>query len=127
MFRLDTRTGQTVAAYSAGDQAPADKPDPLDSVDGGSQTMHMHRMVRTQLYPDTNTHRRRQLAERQGRKVSDLVREAVARVYGPSETDARISTLEGISGLWQDRADLGVTDACVIRLRRDTRRKRTKA
>ena len=92
------------------------------------RTMYIHRMVRTQLYLDTDTHRRlRELADRQGRTVSDLVREAVARAYGPSETDARISTLEGISGLWQDRADLGATDAYVRRLRRDTRRKHTKA
>ncbi len=85
-------------------------------------------MVRTQLYLDNDTHRRlRELADRQGRTVSDLVREAVAPAYGPSETDARISTLEAISGLWQDRADLGATDAYVRRLRRDTRRKRTKA
>ena len=85
-------------------------------------------MVRTQLYLDTDTHRRlRELADRQGRTVSDLVREAVARAYGPTETDARLSTLEGISGLWQNRADLGATDAYVRRLRRDTRRKRTKA
>lgn len=90
--------------------------------------MYIHRMVRTQLYLDAQTHRRlRELADRQGRTVSDLVREAVARAYGPGESDARRTTLDAINGLWQDRADLDDTDAYVRRLRRDTRRKRTKA
>jgi hypothetical protein len=90
--------------------------------------MYIHRMVRTQLYLDAQTHRRlRELADRQGRTVSDLVREAVARAYGPSESDAKRSTLEAINGLWRNRADLGDTDAYVRRLRRDTRRKRTNA
>jgi len=42
--------------------------------------MYIHHMVRTQLYLDVRMHRRlRELAERQGRTVSDLVREAVGR------------------------------------------------
>ncbi len=90
--------------------------------------MYIHRMVRTQLYLDAGTHRRlRELADRQGRTVSDLVREAVTRAYGPTEAEARLSTLDGISGLWQERADLGATDAYMRRLRRDTRQSRRKA
>jgi len=40
-------------------------------------------MVRTQLYLDDQMHRHlRELSEQQGRTVSDLVREALARAYG---------------------------------------------
>ncbi len=82
-------------------------------------------MIRTQLYLDEAIHRRlRELAEKQGRTVSDLVREALARVYAPAEEGLRVSTLEGIEGLWRDRDDLGPTGAYVRRLRRDTRRNR---
>ena len=82
-------------------------------------------MVRTQLYLDVELHRRlRDLAAKQGRTVSDLVREAVARTYGTIEVEERLATLEGITALWRDRKDLGGTDAYVRRLRRDTRRSR---
>lgn len=85
-------------------------------------------MVRTQLYLDDRMHRRlRELADRQGRTVSDLVRDALTRAYGTNQPDERLRTLEGISGLWQDREDLGATDAYVRRLRRDTRRAQPRA
>ena len=85
--------------------------------------MYIHRMVRTQLYLDEEVHRRlRELAERQGRTVSDLVREAVARAFGAGNIDQRISTLEGITSLWRDRRDLGDTGSYVRQLRRDTKR-----
>ena len=89
--------------------------------------MYIHRMVRTQLYLDDEVHRRlRELAHRQGRTVSDLVREAVARAFGAGDIDQRINTLEGITSLWRDRRDLGDTDSYVRRLRQDTRRLRKK-
>ncbi|MEX0690768.1 MAG: CopG family transcriptional regulator [Gemmatimonadales bacterium] len=81
-------------------------------------------MVRTQLYLDDDLHRQlKAAAARQGRTVSDLVREALAHAYG-TETDARLETLEGVAALWHDRAKLGGTDAYVRRLRRGTRRRR---
>jgi len=87
--------------------------------------MYIHRMVRTQLYLDERIHERlRRMADRQGRTISDLVREAIARAYGTELADERITTLEGISSLWRDRADLGDTDAYVRQRRRDTRRRR---
>jgi plasmid stability protein len=89
--------------------------------------MYIHRMVRTQLYLDDDIHRRlRALAARQGRTVSDLVREAVARAYGSGPVDDRLTTLQGISGLWRNRADIGEAGAYVRRLRRDTRRNRNR-
>ena len=81
-------------------------------------------MHRTQLYLDDEMHRQlRAVARRQGRTVSDLVREAVAQTYGLAGADERANTLQGIQGLWRER-DLGDTRAYVRRLRRDTRRVR---
>lgn len=89
--------------------------------------MYIHRMVRTQLYLDELLHRRlKTAAAKQGRTVSDLVREAIARAYGAPEGHERVTTLEGITSLWRHRSDLGDTRVYVRRLRRDTRRsKRT--
>jgi predicted transcriptional regulator len=85
--------------------------------------MYIHHMVRTQLYLDEKVHRRlRDLAEQQGRTVSDLVREAVARAFGAGNVDQRLTTLEGITSLWRDRRDLGDTGSYVRHRRQDTRR-----
>lgn len=87
--------------------------------------MYIHHMVRTQVYFNEHVHRRlRELAEKQRRTISDLVREAVARAYGADPEDARAATLAGIDGLWRDRNDLADPDAYVRRLRGDTRRTR---
>jgi hypothetical protein len=84
-------------------------------------------MVRTQLYLDEEMHARlSELADRQGTSVSDLVRHALARVYGRGEPERRLRTLKAIEGIWRDRKDLGETGAYVRRLRRDTRRGRAK-
>ena len=85
-------------------------------------------MVRIQLYLDEDIHRRlREAADRQGRTVSDLVREAMARMYGAGEADERLATLDRIASLWRDRDDLGDTRAYVRQLRRDTRPRRRPA
>ena len=84
-------------------------------------------MIRTQLYLDEDIHQRlRGLADKQGRTISDLVREALARAYGAGHIDERITTLQEITSLWRDRDDLGATDAYVRRLRRDTHRGRSR-
>lgn len=89
--------------------------------------MYIHRVVRTQLYLDEEIHARlRDLARKQGRTLSDLVREALTRAYGEGGSDERIRTLDAIEGLWRDRDDIGKADAYVRRLRRDTRRTRRK-
>lgn len=83
-------------------------------------------MVRTQLYLDEEMHARlRELAHKQGRSVSDLVRDALSRVYAPSGLDERLSTLHAVEGLWRDRDDIGTTHEYVRQLRRDTRSRRT--
>ena len=89
--------------------------------------MYIHRMVRTQLYLDETVHRRLQdLARKQGRTISDLVRDALVRAYGAG-ADERESTLRAIEGLWRNRGGIGDTREYVRQLRRDTRRRRLKA
>ena len=86
--------------------------------------MYIHHMVRTQLYLDEAIHARlRELARKQKRTISELVREALLRAYGPGAPDERLQTLKAIRGLWQDREDIN-SRAYVRRLRSDTRRKR---
>ena len=94
-------------------------------LDGVQEAVYIHHVRRTQLYLSEDLYRRlRDAAGQQGRTVSDLVREAVARAYGAPEAEARINTLEGIASLWQGRRDLEATGAYVRRLRQDTRRTR---
>ena len=90
--------------------------------------MYIQHVHRTQLHLDRELHARlKSLAERRGSTVSELVREALLQVYGPAQTDAEITTLKHIAGLWRGRRDLGDTDAYVRRLRRDTHRRRNAA
>jgi hypothetical protein len=90
--------------------------------------MYIHRMVRTQLYLDEEIHARlRQLARRQRRTISELVRDALVRAYGGPTADERLRTLKAIEGLWHDRRDIGDSSAYVRRLRRDTHRLRRPA
>jgi len=63
-------------------------------------------------------------ARRQGRSLSELVREALAKAYGADREDERRSSLKAIVGLWKDRRDLPTAGAYVRRLRRDDRSKR---
>ena len=87
--------------------------------------MYIHHMVRTQLYLDEAIHARlRDLARKQKRTVSELVREALLRAYGTGGPDERLDTLKAIRGLWKDREDMVSSHAYVRRLRSDTRRKR---
>ena len=87
--------------------------------------MYIHRVIRTQLYLDEAIHRRLQaLARRQGRTLSELVREALAQTYGKPHADEREATLRAIEGLWRDRDEIGDSTVYVRRLRRDTHRLR---
>ncbi len=85
--------------------------------------MYIHRMVRTQLYLEESVHRHlRALARRQGRTLSELVRDALMQVYGKPRADEQEATLRAIEGLWRDRDDIGDPTEYVRRLRRDTHR-----
>ena len=80
-------------------------------------------MVRTQMYLDDEMHERlKSLARKQGRSVSDLVREAVARAYAPVGVNERQQTLRAIEGLWQDHEEVGDAHEYVRRMRADTHR-----
>ena len=82
-------------------------------------------MIRTQLYLDEQIHARlRDLARKQGRTVSELVRDALLRAYGTAGPGELLASLRAVSGLWKDRDDIGDTREYVRRLRRDTRRVR---
>ena len=103
----------------------APHPDKLLGIADTQTPMYIHRMIRTQLYLDEELHRRlRETAARQGRTVSELVREAVARSFGVTDVDERIATLDRAASLWRDRDELGDTHAYVRQLRRDTHRSR---
>jgi predicted transcriptional regulator len=87
--------------------------------------MYIHHVVRTQLYLDEAIHRRLQaLARRQGRTLSELVRDALMQAYGKPHADEQDATLRAIEGLWRDRDDIGDPTEYVRRLRRDTHRLR---
>jgi len=85
--------------------------------------MYIHHVTRTQLYLDEAVHQRlTRLAKQQGRTLSELVRDALARVYGAVGPAEQLRTLRAVEGLWRDRDDLGGTHAYVRRLRSDTKR-----
>ena len=82
-------------------------------------------MVRTQIYLDEAVHARLiEIARKQRRTLSDLVRDAVTRRYGLGNVDERLRTLRAIEGLWRDRKDIPDTHEYVRRLRRGTRRRK---
>lgn len=68
--------------------------------------------------------RLRVLARKQGKTVSELVREALERSYGSGSVEERLRTLKAIEGLWRDRKDIGTTYEYVRNLRKDTHRLR---
>jgi hypothetical protein len=74
-------------------------------------------MVRKQLFLDETMHARlRALARKQGRTVSELVRDALARAYGTSTADEELRTLRGIVGPWRDRKDIAAAATAGLRL-----------
>lgn len=83
--------------------------------------MYNYIMMRTQI---SLTATERQLldaeAERTGRSISALIRDAVAQVYGSKQdAEADISAIESAFGSWLDQAESG--EAYVEQLRSGTR------
>lgn len=82
-------------------------------------------MKRTEIYIDDAMHARlTAVAQRQGRSLSDLVREALTKAYGADREDERESSLKAIAGLWKDRSEPPAAGVHVRQLRRGTRSKR---
>ena len=104
------------------------RPDPpalRSSLTPVAAAMYIHCVTRTQLYLDEAIHDRlRELARKQGRTISELVRDALVRAYGLPGADRRIDTLKAIEGLWRDREDIGAARGYVRQLRDGTRRAR---
>ena len=70
--------------------------------------MYTYIMIRTQLYLPDDMHRRlKQLAEARGTSLSELVREALDRIYAPAADEAVWREhIRGGAGLWRERDDL---------------------
>jgi macrodomain Ter protein organizer (MatP/YcbG family) len=82
-------------------------------------------MIQIQIDLEAELHARLTvLAHRQGRTLSELARDVLARAYRADPSGQRKDSLDAISGLWKDRRDLPGTRAYVRRLRRDTRTNR---
>lgn len=97
----------------------------MRQVDMAPGTVYIHRVIRTQLYLDESLHARlRDLSRKQGRTISELVREALVRAYGAGGVDQEFESLKAIFGLWKDRDDIGSTEEYVRRLRDDSRREK---
>jgi hypothetical protein len=87
--------------------------------------MYIHRVIRTQLYLDERLHARlKDISKKQGKTISELVREALVRLYGSAALSEELRTLDAVAGLWKDRADIGDTREYIRRLRDDRRRTR---
>ena len=64
-------------------------------------------MVRTQLYlTEEERNRLLKLAQRTGKKQSELVREAVDAYLDKQTSNERAKTLRDLAGIWKDRDDL---------------------
>ncbi len=84
--------------------------------------MYIYRMIRTQFYLEDAMHARlTALARQQGRSLSELLREALAKAYVTGREADLKNSLMAIEGLWKDRIDLPSTDAYVKQLRSDAR------
>jgi hypothetical protein len=83
-------------------------------------------MRRTQLYLEDDMWQALRVRARQsGSTMSELVRKAIRDTYLGSSID-RKAAMDGIMGLWKDRADIGDPQEYVRKLRKDTRLDRLK-
>jgi hypothetical protein len=83
------------------------------------------KMRRTQiLLPDDQWKELYTISRRQSTSVAELVRRAIAQAY-PVRRRARFNhTLDAVTGMWQDRQDLGSTESYIRALRKAKRLER---
>ena len=73
-------------------------------------------MVRIQVFLDDAMHALlRALASQQGRSVSALVREALARAFSTGGAEEQMRNWKAIEGLWRDRTDMGALNTVSCR------------
>jgi hypothetical protein len=81
-------------------------------------------MRRTQLYLQESIWKSLHLrSKREGKTISELVRQAVKDKYGKSSEDRRAAML-GVVGLWKDRQGIADSTSYVRKLRKGKRLKR---
>jgi len=82
-------------------------------------------MKRTQLYIEEDIFKTlRRISKERAVTISELVREAVRKVYiGEKPVDAEF-ILKEAAGLWKDRKDIKSAEQYVRAVRKDTRRER---
>lgn len=82
-------------------------------------------MKRTQLYIEDDVFRiLRRISREKTTSISELVRDAVRKVYALEKPDDAEEVLREAAGIWQDRKDIKSADQYVRQMRKDTRRER---
>jgi predicted DNA-binding ribbon-helix-helix protein len=82
-------------------------------------------MKRTQLYLEEDIFKTlKRIGKERSVTISELVREALQRIYGQERPDDAASILREAAGIWKDRKDLGSAEEYVRAVRKDTRRGR---
>lgn len=83
-------------------------------------------MRRTQIYLDERQQRElHRAAERTGKTVSALIREAIDARFATTSNEHFLEALRtGAFGVWRNRADLGTVESYVRRVRRGNRIRR---
>ena len=64
-------------------------------------------MVRTQIYlTERQRDELKAMAKSEGKKQSELIREAIDRLIDDSSQQARREALDSLAGMWKNRTDL---------------------
>ena len=82
-------------------------------------------MKRTQLYIEEDVFKTlRRISKERSTTISELVREALRKVYTREQPADAEFILRETAGIWKDRKDIGSAEEYVRTMRKDTRRDR---
>lgn len=82
-------------------------------------------MKRTQLYMEDDIFRvLKRLGKEKSVSISELVREAVRKIYGAEKPADAEFILKEAAGVWKNRQDIKSSESYVRKMRKDTRRER---